>query len=199
MLTALSAGCSVLLAEVASTVRKTIAPARGSSEVCLVLDTSDAREGIIVGQREPVMVADVGSAKKLVEPGDVVISRLRPYLRQVALVDSGIWNWSPGMLLAVSTEFYVLRSRDGGSIAFLVPFLLSRLVQEVLSASQEGGHHPRFHETALLSLPIPKDLIARRGEHSCIVEEAIRCYRDTEQAIASVIRTANGLLDRHAT
>src|SRR6478752_714816 len=40
----------------------------------LVLDTGDAREGIVVTQKEPTSAADIRSPKKGVEPGDVIIS-----------------------------------------------------------------------------------------------------------------------------
>lgn len=49
--------------------------------------------------------------------GDVIISRLRPYLRQVAYVDEDRKE-----ILGASTEFFVIRARNNESIAYLVPF-----------------------------------------------------------------------------
>ncbi|MCL4226308.1 MAG: hypothetical protein KJZ91_17740, partial [Myxococcales bacterium] len=82
----------------------------------LVLDTGHAWEGLVLARHAPVTARDLGSAKRRLAPGDVIISRLRPYLRQVALVDDDLFARAPGgNLVVASTEFYVLRRRGGGS------------------------------------------------------------------------------------
>ncbi len=50
----------------------------------------------------------------------VLISRLRPYLRQVAFVDKDIGD-GHAVELACSTEFFVLRSLTAEPIGFSVP------------------------------------------------------------------------------
>ena len=98
------------------------------------------------------------------QAGDVIISRLRPYLRQVALVDEALFQLCRrGNAVAASTEFFVLRGRTGFEAAGLVPFLLSQPVQAALAAGQEGGHHPRFRQELLLSLPVP-DQVTRGSD-----------------------------------
>ena len=161
---------------------------------CLVLDTSDVREGIIIGRKKPIRVADLGSQKKGFNCGDVIISRLRPYLRQVAFVDVAFATASPGVELACSTEFFVLRSIDQEPIAFLVPYLLSNPVQRVLAASQEGGHHPRFDERALLSIPIPAGLLAKRAAISDSVAHGATCYRQAEEIMLRLVSDAEGVM-----
>lgn len=176
-----SAAGTTLLGDVVTHERTAIQPSTDLGR-CLVLDTSDAREGIVIARKTPVAGHELGSAKKVIELHDVIISRLRPYLRQVAFVDSEI----PGAgaaLLVCSTEFFVLRSRDEHSIAFLIPFLLSRQVQEVLAASQEGGHHPRFDDSALLTLPLPVSLLSQRQDISATTEKAVSLYRKCERQI----------------
>jgi len=185
------------LGEIAISVRKMIQPSAEISE-CLVLDTSDAREGIVICRKRPVMVTEIGSAKKEVMTGDVIISRLRPYLRQVAFIDKEIANTQNARILC-STEFFVLRPIDDLPIAFLVPFLLSSRVQEVLSASQEGGHHPRFIESTLLTLPIPKKLLSQREMISEVVKDGICSYRASEKAIADMVRESDDALSQPLT
>ncbi len=146
---------------------------------CLVLDTSDAREGIVISRHAAKDGAELGSTKKAVRPGDVIISRLRPYLRQVAFVDRRVPHASTASIVC-STEFYVLRAKDRRSIAFVVPFLLCDRVQEVLAAAQEGGHHPRFSEMTLMTLAVPRSLLDTRDDVSRTVEAVIRSYRDGE-------------------
>jgi len=179
---------SILLGDVVQGIRKTVSHSSGcNGESFILLDTSDAREGIVISDKQPVN--EIGSAKKIAEPGDVMISRLRPYLRQVAYVDSNI-PYLGNLKILCSTEFFVLRSKDKKCIAFLVPFLLSSQVQNVLVAAQEGGHHPRFDEATLLNIPIPASWMKRREEISKIVRKAIRLYRESSQNIKELINEA---------
>lgn len=179
---------SILLGDVAKLVRRVVQPSSALGR-CLVLDTSDAREGVVIARKTPMDGAAIGSAKKAIEPRDVLISRLRPYLRQVALVDNAIANAARVPLLC-STEFFVLQSPDARSIAFLVPFLLSHPVQKVLAASQEGGHHPRFDAATLLTLPVPVSLLDAREKTSTTIEKAVELYRRHEFAVATMIADA---------
>jgi hypothetical protein len=185
-----SATQSVLLGDVADLVRRVVQPSAQLGR-CLVLDTSDAREGVVVCRKAQADGCEIGSAKKVTEPHDVIISRLRPYLRQVAFVDEELPH-TEDALVVCSTEFFVLRSPDGRSIAFLVPFLLSRQVQEVLAASQEGGHHPRFGDATLLTLPVPVSLLERRDAVSAAIENSVALYRKYERAVGEMVAEAEG-------
>ena len=173
----------VHLEQVASLRSQTVRPGQDlEGQPILVLDTSDAREGVIRPRNDPISSAELRSTKKLLQPGDVVISRLRPYLRQVGYVDSRAIP--AGALLACSTEFFVLRARDDQSIAFLVPFLLRTQVQQILAASQEGGHHPRFNADVLRMLPIPNAVLESRDSVSTRVVRALREIRKGEAHLA---------------
>lgn len=176
---------TVLLGDVVNPVRRVVQPSADLGR-CRVFDTSDAREGILSSRKSPVNGSAIGSAKKVIETRDVIISRLRPYLRQAAFLDAEMPN-PEGALFVCSTEFFVLRSPDNRSIAFLVPFLLSRPVQEVLAAAQEGGHHPRVGGTTLLTLPVPVSLLEIRDAISTSVEKAVAFYRQYERGVAEMI------------
>lgn len=126
----------------------------------IVVDVTHARDGYLdlAAARRASSEAGARSAKKRGEANDVIVSRLRPYLRQVALVPSD----APP--LALSTEFYVLAPReDGEDLAWLVPYLLSAATQSVLAAAQEGGHHPRVPQASLFALKVPEALVANRA------------------------------------
>ena len=186
----------ITIRDIAEVVRHAINPsAKGVGERrCVVLDTSDVREGIIIRRKKPIRVEELGSQKKGFKSGDVIISRLRPYLRQVAFVDTEFAAASPGVELACSTEFFVLRSLIEESIAFLVPYLLSNPVQSVLCASQEGGHHPRFDESTLLNLPIPADLFEKREVVSTAVLSSAASYRRAEGIMLSLVAEADAAM-----
>ena len=178
-------------------VSRTIINAKSClTEETIVLDTSNAQEGILINRKPATPSSAIGSAKKVIEPRDVIISRLRPYLRQVAYVDHQLPYWTKNKGIACSSEFFVLRSRNEQSIAFLVPFLLSDPVQQILAASQEGGHHPRFNEETLLSLNIPEKLIEIRNTTSLRVEDAIHEFRKSESAISAAVDSAKEAMNR---
>ena len=179
------------LGDMVESVRLTVNPrSRVDNARFLVLDTSDAREGIVMCRRKAVTIDGVGSTKKCVTDGCILVSRLRPYLRQVAFVDREIPGWSNGVQVLCSTEFFVLRSGDSEPIGFLVPFLLSGPVQRVLGAAQEGGHHPRFDQKTLLDLPVPNVWISDREKHSARVQEAVSRFRQYEQITGELVEYA---------
>lgn len=119
-----------------------------------VLDTGHARDGLldlpILGNE----VAGRTSAKKLARAGDVIISRLRPYLRQVAYIPGNVSSILGQETFYCSTEFFVLRRKDGANAAGLVAWLLSEPVQEMIGQAATGGHHPRINIDLLLGAPI---------------------------------------------
>ncbi|MCB9536681.1 MAG: hypothetical protein H6704_10545 [Myxococcales bacterium] len=159
---ALDLGPARTLGELVAVSGRNVRPATdGDERPVLVLDTSHAFEGHVLVRGEPVAPSTVRGAKRDLRPGDVLVSRLRPYLRQVAYVDAALFERAPGgNAVVASTEFYVLRGRDGFSPAALVPFLLSAPVQAALAAAQEGGHHPRVGRRALTDLPVPAAWLA---------------------------------------
>lgn len=70
------------------------------------------------------------------------------------------------MHLYASTEFYVLRVRNNESIAFLIPFLLSEVVQSVFTNYVDGSQHPRFKKEDILNLVVPPQLFKEREKIS---------------------------------
>lgn len=158
----------------------------------IVLDTTHAKEGLILFAGPPCDHEGINSSKKIIQPGDVIISRLRPYLRQVAYVDDGLTIDDKGTLtLLCSTEFFVLRGRNGKSIAFLVPLLLTESAQIILAASQEGGHHPRFNRETLIRLPIPDNIWNYREDLSIKVEDATQVIRGEMKKLHACIEECN--------
>jgi len=108
---------------------------------------------------------EVGSSKKIINKGDVIISRLRSYLKQIAV------NYNYEKLFG-STEFIVLREKTNSKVnkETLFAFLLSNEVQNILKWSQEGSNHPRFSQSLLskIRMPIPPKTLQERLEENII-------------------------------
>lgn len=174
---AAQAGEGTTLGELVVERRERIDPE--TSQDAVVLDTTHARDGILDVAGALRDGAGSKSAKKRALPGDLVVSRLRPYLRQVALVHPSALTIAAGRPLALSTEFYVLSPRsDAEDLAFLVPFLLSAEVQALLAAAQEGGHHPRVPRSSLFAIHVPRAVLRTRARVSRAMSDALaEAYR----------------------
>lgn len=175
----------VLLSEIVS-LENEIVTSKKNSSVWHQINTSDAMGGYL---RVPSIPEKINSNKKILKHGDVIISRLRPYLRQVAYVDTDV-----DTQICASTEFYVLRTRNDESIAFLVPFLLSEAAQTVFANSVEGSQHPRFKEEDILNLIIPAQLYQERNKISQEIEKAIKQYREYEKSLGTAINLINDIM-----
>lgn len=162
---------------------------RAASPDALVLDTTHARDGVLDIPAALRAAASARSAKKLARAGDLVVSRLRPYLRQIALVHPRALDAAGGRPLAMSTEFYVLAPRrEGDDLAFLLPLLLGERAQRILAAAQEGGHHPRVPRASLLALRVPTSAVQSR-------ERRAREVTRTLDALYSAIHGFQRVLD----
>lgn len=183
---AASGGQGVPLGELVTERRERIDPRTEGNAA--ILDTSHARDGVLDIAGALRDGAGAKSAKKSALAGDLVVSRLRPYLRQIALVHPGALALAGGRPLALSTEFYVLAPRErGGDLAFLLPFLLSNTAQHALADAQEGGHHPRVPRTSLLGLRVPHELVKARAKTSRAVAEVLaEHYRASSRLLALI-------------
>ena len=143
-------------------------------------DITDALKPALDDSKEPVPVEELGSMKKLMKTGDLAVSRLRWYLKEIAVVRT-----TPEVPTVGSSEFIVLRPHAGVDPEVLMVFLRSFPVQTILKYCQEGNQHPRFHESNLLSIPVPDVLI----ENSAVITQHIR-------AAHTARHQARELLDR---
>ncbi len=195
---AVSSGHGHSLGDVADIVTDNVSVASfAPGAQVLVLDTTHAWEGFVLARHAPVTPAALGSAKRALRPGDVIISRLRPYLRQVAFVDDGLFARArDGNAVVASTEFYVLRGKGGLDAAALVPYLLSDAVQAALAAGQEGGHHPRFTRELLAGLPLPRSLISGAAAAAAEVRALADGLRTTFDRGRALIADVDGRLRR---
>lgn len=175
---------TILLSEIVELSNDTLTTKQGKGKRIIQINTSDAMGGYL--NTNSGATESINSNKKIIKKGDVIISRLRPYLKQVAYVDSEGED-----ILGASTEFFVLRSRNEESIAYLVPFLLSQPAQQVFENSVEGSQHPRFKEEDILNLQIPMSIYNNREDISRRVIEAIESYRVYENSINNEIYEMN--------
>jgi type I restriction enzyme M protein len=164
-------------------VRRETLGARDAPQA-LVVDTTHAKDGLLDLPAARRARAPARSAKKIARAGDLLVSRLRPYLRQIAFVHPASLAAVGAAFIACSTEYYVLSPRGGAGagrserLEFLLPLLLGAPAQAVLAAGQEGGHHPRVPLATLLSLRVPDAALRGRARRSARIDRALaEAYR----------------------
>lgn len=183
-------GAGTVLGEIVSLQKKSTSDVADA----FVLDTGNSDRGLLVlpfitGKNSAPRV----STKKVAPEGAVILSRLRPYLQQVAYIPHGICDVLGIERILCSTEYYVLVSKDDRhSIAYLVPWLLSEGVQTVFEQATTGGHHPRFNEELILKLTVPDHVIARRDETSRRVEQSVLDHVRAQLDVRALIASVNG-------
>jgi exonuclease VII small subunit len=142
-------------------------------------DLPDALQPVLDDEKEVVWSDEVGSTKKLFEPGDVVISRLRAYLREIAVVRSSAEIQAIG-----STEFIVLRPPGQGITAeTLWVYLRSAPVQTVLKWCVDGSQHPRFSEDDLLNIPVPDAVLEASPKIDSVFRSAMQAKQEARQLL----------------
>ena len=162
-----------------------------SSAPPLILDTTHVKDGRIDVGAALRAKPSTGSNKRRVHPGDLLVSRLRPYLRQIAYAHPAIFDVLGSRPLLASSEFSVLAPKAAGaSIAFLLPFFLADDAQALLAAGQEGGHHPRVPRTTLLAMALPRARVAARASISRRVEGRLADYYDAVLALDRTLSRA---------
>ena len=149
-------------------------------------DVTDALVPTLDAEKEPSFDAEIGSVKKTFEDGDVAISRLRAYLKEIAVV-----RMSDDIPSVGSSEFIVLRLKKGQrdiSPETLMVFLRSGPVQTILKWCQDGSQHPRFSERDLLSIPVPDTVAGMSEQITTVVKESIAARRQARQLLEAAKR-----------
>lgn len=129
--------------------------------------------------------------KKIINKNDVIISRLRSYLKQIAIH----YNFDE---LYASTEFIILRQKHNSKInpETLYIFLCSNEVQTILNWSQEGSNHPRFSSKVLENIKIPIPSQDDQNEIKNLIIESNNSFNLANQKYQEAILALNQELQK---
>lgn len=122
------------------------------------------------------IAADVQSSKFRFVPGDVLYSKLRPYLDKAILADSdGI----------CTTELLVLRANEGIDPRYLAAVVHAPDFIEHAVAGTTGSQHPRTSWHQIAAFPIPVLKAEEQEFFAYIVWNVHRALRACESAMAA--------------
>ncbi|WP_445219146.1 hypothetical protein ACKWRH_02255 [Bradyrhizobium sp. Pa8] len=174
-----------LLSDRVDSIREQWVPDRAPPEMRVRnYDVTDALVPLLDAEKEPAVAADIGSMKKVLKDGDLTVSRLRAYLKEIAVVRTGDEIPSVG-----SSEFIVLRPKGTAiSPEALMVFLRSAPVQTILKWCQDGSQHPRFSEGDLLSISVPDAVAHVSSEITDIVQRGFAARARARQVLEAAKR-----------
>lgn len=163
---------------------------QSGDETAYNYDLTDALRYFLTDDINAVGFDEIGSAKKQFQRGDIVVSRLRSYLKEIALVET-----PPGIRCVGSSEFYVLRPRSQKVTAeLLLVYLRAEPVQCILKWCQDGSQHPRFKEGEILTLNLPDRLLDVQEAVTRLVRQGIEAYQDANRLLDEAKQRVESLI-----
>jgi type I restriction enzyme S subunit len=163
-----------------------------ANEVVRNYDLNDALSPFLDDTKTPTYPAEIASTKKRIKKGDIVVSRLRSYLKEIAVVQT-----EGGEPLVCSTEFIVLRPKAGAiPVEALLVYLRSTLPQLIFKWSQDGSNHPRFDEKELLNLHVPDIVASISQELSDSVKAATRARQHAAELLDAAKRAVEIAIEK---
>jgi type I restriction enzyme S subunit len=152
------------------------------------------------GSPEVVDGSVIGSAKRPVVPGDVLLCKINPRINRVWIVSEPI---SPSFTQIASTEYLVFRVHLRDVSRYLMWFLRSPRFRDWIELNVEGatGSHTRAKSASILRQPVPiapaneqRRIVAAIEEHLSRLDAAVRSLTDATRKVTalrnSILRSA---------
>jgi len=129
-------------------------------------------------------------ARRIVRPGDVLLSTVRPGLQSHAFAD-----WGDGSDSYIcSTGFAVIRAGRALEPRFLRHLVFSNIVTTQLHRLETGSNYPAVPESDVKLLHIPIPPLPEQRRIAEILDAADEAIRQTERVIAKLKAVKAGLL-----
>ncbi|MHB1605422.1 MAG: restriction endonuclease subunit S [Leptospirales bacterium] len=129
-------------------------------------------------------------ARKVVQKGDVIYSCVRPYLLNIAIIDTEI---TPQPI--ASTAFAVLNGFDLTLPQYLWTALRSPFMVESVESRMRGQAYPAINDSDFALLPIPLPPLAEQHRIVAKVDELMAVCNELEIRLATTSATHKKLLE----
>ena len=154
-------------------------PINDTGEMVYNYDLTDALPYFLTNDIEPIATYELGSTKKRFKHGDVVVSRLRSYLKEISIVTT-----SGDIPCVGSSEFIVLRqTAQKVSPELLLVYLRNPYIQKILKWCQNGSNHPRFDEKDLLNIKFPDSLVAIEQDILNLITQVFQLQQEAKRLL----------------
>lgn len=117
------------------------------------IDISSVSTGVFESPKHLSLKEAPSRAKRVLREGDIIISTVRPNLRQYALLEGVEDNW------IASTGFSVVRAKEEKTKWYLYSFLTSNAFNDYLVRVADGAAYPTFNPKEIedAEIPLPDD------------------------------------------
>ena len=119
-------------------------------------------------------------ARRPIQPGDVLFSNVRTYLRNIAIVPEDL------DAQLCSTGFALLRSNGAVEPRYLFRYLLTERFIRAVTPEQTGTHYPATSDRVVLSQRIPLPPLAEQCRIAARLEEVLAQVNATRERLVKV-------------
>ena len=153
------------------------------------LDISAIEQPGVIGDTRAFRFEDAPSrARRVVREGDILVSTVRPYLRNFARVREAPDN------LVVSTGYAVVRPRDGVDGRFLYQHILSTGFVEYLKPRMSGSNYPAVTAYHVGSYPLSVPPLSEQRKIAAILSSVDDAIEKTQTVIDQAQNVKRGLM-----
>lgn len=154
----------------------------------LYIDVSviDGKKGEISKEVQKIAPSYAPSrARKIIKNGTVIYSTVRPYLRNIAIIEG---NFEDDLI--ASTAFAILHPFNGINSKYVYYYLRTKYVQDHVESKMTGVAYPAINDKEFFSILIP---IPPTNEQNRIVEKIESLFRLCDKWEDEVIKQQNHL------
>lgn len=142
------------------------------------------------GVAEKVSPGDIGSSKKVVQVGDVLLAKIVPHIKRVWVVSES----ANSLMKLASTEWLVYASElflpEFMGLLFRAPYFRTKMMESVSGMGSLKRANPRILAKVWLPVPPIKEqerIVTRLGEAFAEIDRAEKAYEEL-QTLAGVLR-----------
>ncbi|MFC3860177.1 restriction endonuclease subunit S [Deinococcus antarcticus] len=183
---------SIKLGDVAEINPETIKFGTPESQRFSYIDISSVSNGVVnwAALRTYHLVDAPSRARRLVRPGDFLLSNVRPLLGAHALVVPGVDSYG----LVSSTGFSVIRGTSKLNTRYFSQIAFSHLINRQIRAREVGSSYPAITEKDVAELELPLPPLPEQRRIAEILDTLDRTIEATQRIIEKLQATRQGLL-----
>ena len=158
------------------------------------LDIAAIEQPGVIGASRTLRFSEAPSrARRLAREGDILVSTVRPYLRNFARVREAPDN------LVVSTGYAVVRPGDGVDGRFLYQHILSARFVEFLKPRMSGSNYPAVTEKDVEAYSLPLPPLGEQRKIAAVLSSVDDVIEKTQAVIDQVQVVKRGLMQELLT
>ena len=153
------------------------------------LDIAAIEQPGVISETRTLTFSEAPSrARRRIRAGDILVSTVRPYLRNFARVRQAFGN------LVASTGYAVVRPADGVDGGFLYQHILSEAFVEFLKLRMSGSNYPAVRSDDVEAYTLPCPPLPEQGKIAAILSSVDDAIEKTQAVIDQIQILKRGLM-----